>query len=514
LELFSDFRFLISDFPPQALDREPPSAMLNPSPASGRRWRKSAGETIRGFLMTTLPTAVPPCCELLESRVLLSGAGDLVHTVGPELTPHLYVVSASNGGKALFAGGWGFGNPDNPYSPVVDVYDSATRQWSMAYLSEPKVVDVAVTVRGKTFFASVYQGANGQSATLDIYDGTTGAFTASNLPHSTLYSVAASAGGKALFAGNDVGTQTADTLNPATGELGTVLLPVKVSGPPAAAVTVGNWTLIVSLFGANLFDITTGRWTGIDIPFSPSVGPMLAAGAGSKAFFIDDSGKIAIYDFTTRRWTSAHLPVPRFAVSMAAVGSKVIFAGGIRTFTNDPNSPSVDRVDVYDITTGRWSRATLAVPASLLSAATAGRTAIFAFGTAFGGLSGVKPELFTDTAPASLFTGSLTGKPGEKAKLTIFNTGDADLTGPYTVEVYASTDRTLKGAIPLGKLRVNGPLAAGASVSLQIPTALPRLPRGGNFYLLAAVVEGTGRRTAVAASAAAFHVKPAGAAWG
>lgn len=464
--------------------------------------------------MTTLTSSALPCCELLEPRIQMSGAADLVHTTATFADTRVGVHATSNGGKAFFAGGVYAREFDFLDADLVTVYEAATGQSSTLHLSAPRILNFAVTVGGKSVFADGYNQLTGFSAVVDIYDGTTGAFTASTRPRLTSYAVAAVARDKVLFAGDSSASPITDVFDPITRQWSTTTLPRQVFSDAAAAVVTGNYTLIVSPGGANLFDSVTGRWSGANVPFARSTRSLTAAVAGSKAVVVDDTGRVGIYNFVTHRWTTTHLRHPRTAIVVAAVGSKVIIAGGVPPQNANSTERPVDNVDVYDVITGRWSATHLNGATSDLAATTVGRTAIFAFGSAFSIPSGTGPDLFTDTNPSPLYTGSLSGHANGQANLTLFNTGDAGLTGPYTIEVYASADRTLKGAIPLGKLHVDTPLAAGASVSLQIPTAMPRSARHGAFFLLAVVVDGTGRRTAVAASATAFHVKPSAAAWG
>ena len=77
--------------------------------------------------------------------------------------------------------------------------------------------------------------------------------------------------------------------------------------------------------------------------------------------------------------------------------------------------------------------------------------------------------------------------------------GHADLTGPYTIQLYATTDRTLNGAILVGSLNVASPLTAGASSPFVVRSVIPKGAPAGTYHLLAAVRDAAGHVTPIAA---------------
>ena len=93
--------------------------------------------------------------------------------------------------------------------------------------------------------------------------------------------------------------------------------------------------------------------------------------------------------------------------------------------------------------------------------------------------------------------------------MTVINTGDADLAGPYSINLYASTDRTLTGAILVGSRVLTSPLAAGASATFSFRTIQPKDLPAGTYHLLAAVADGSGHLTPIAAEDSTFRIGPA-----
>jgi hypothetical protein len=89
----------------------------------------------------------------------------------------------------------------------------------------------------------------------------------------------------------------------------------------------------------------------------------------------------------------------------------------------------------------------------------------------------------------------------------VINTGDADLPAGYTVQLYASPDRTLNGSILVGSLGVSSPLAAGASSPFKVRTVIPAGTPGGIYHLLAAVQDAAGNITPIAAEDATFRIR-------
>jgi hypothetical protein len=124
-----------------------------------------------------------------------------------------------------------------------------------------------------------------------------------------------------------------------------------------------------------------------------------AVAAGNKIFFaggilpitsqtLSSSSRVDIYDITTKKWSIAELSEPRSDIGAVAVGNKVLFASGINKFTDDywGDVQFSTRVDIYDIITNKWS--TTEIPGAgdsfrdgfYATTAAAGNKAIFCSG--------------------------------------------------------------------------------------------------------------------------------------
>src|SRR5207237_9654119 len=88
-------------------------------------------------------------------------------------------------------------------SAVVDIYDSATGQWSTAALSDARWQLRVATVGSKVLFAGgTTDGTFNEAAataTVDIYDAATGEWSTAALSQARLVPTIATVGTKALF---------------------------------------------------------------------------------------------------------------------------------------------------------------------------------------------------------------------------------------------------------------------------------------------------------------------------
>ncbi len=90
---------------------------------------------------------------------------------------------------------------------------------------------------------------------------------------------------------------------------------------------------------------------------------------------------VDIYDFGAQTWSTAHLSTARGSMSVATAGNKIFFVGG-----TGPNFYGTTLVDIYDASTNTWSLSDLPSPASVVfSYAVAGNKVFFATGTPWGG---------------------------------------------------------------------------------------------------------------------------------
>ena len=87
------------------------------------------------------------------------------------------------------------------------------------------------------------------------------------------------------------------------------------------------------------------------------------------------SSNVDIYDFGTQTWSTAHLSTARAAVAVTA-GNKIFFVGGV-----GPGFYGTTRVDIYDASTNTWSLSDLPSPVStVFSYAVVGNKVFFATG--------------------------------------------------------------------------------------------------------------------------------------
>jgi N-acetylneuraminic acid mutarotase len=125
---------------------------------------------------------------------------------------------------------------------------------------------------------------------------------------------------------------------------------------------------------------------------SDAAGAVTVAAAGNKILFAggwatrtnnplggEASSRVDIYDIVTHAWTTAELSVARTNIAVAVCGNKIFFAGGgdtdEATFTI-----SYPNVDVYDVATNTWSVLYLSKAASGLAGASVGNKVLFGGG--------------------------------------------------------------------------------------------------------------------------------------
>lgn len=136
---------------------------------------------------------------------------------------------------------------------------------------------------------------------------------------------------------------------------------------------------------------------------------MAAAVLGNKAFFAGGSSlsysviptgqftyynNVDMYDAGTNQWSTATLSQVRSNLAAAALGNKVMFAGGN---TNPAGLTNTSRIDIYDVATSQWSIAELSQARSLLAGAALGNKIVFAGGYTSGGLPSSRVDIYDIT---------------------------------------------------------------------------------------------------------------------
>ncbi len=453
--------------------------------------------------------------ESLEQRLQFSDAPDLIHSTGSLSIPREAMGATSVGDRAFFAGGYvGFPRAGDAFTDVVDVYNAKTGIWSTAHLSQATAAETATHTETIVFFPG---GFLKSVKAIDIYDSVTSTWSIKSFRESRHWVQSATVIGQAVFISSvlnasgvpiggavDIFDATARRWSERNAltfrEL--VAIGTKILSSPYESPT----TLV--------FDGITHGWSTIKVPVR---GLRLEhpIAVGTKVFFRVGGTIGVIYDTVAGTWTQIATPrlgeqIGQDATSAATVGTKIIFAsgpffpGGLPVYANV--------VNVYDSVTGQWSTAPISVPRGGISATTVGNQALFAGGAVdiIGPTQAFTPQsavdIFTDTAPSPVLSGGLTGNIGHRNQVTIINTGDAALAGPYGIRLYASLDRTLNGAILVGTRGVTTPLPAGSSATFGVRTILPKDTPAGTYHLLAAISDGTGHLTPIAAEDATFRV--------
>jgi hypothetical protein len=247
-------------------------------------------------------------------------------------------AAAAAGNKIFFAGGFDYSTYAT--TKTVDIYDVSSGIWSTTELSEARSGVVGAGIGTKIFFGGGSVN-NIYSKTVDIYDVSTNSHTTAQLSEARYFLVAAAAGNKVLFAGG-------------------------VDTSHSASKTV------------DIYDMSSDKWTTAQLSEARFI---LAAGAaGNKILFaggaaaIGSSKTVDIYDVSTNTWSTSQLSEPRISLAGGGAGTKVFFAGGLANYGVSKT------VDVYDVLTGTWTTTTLSEARENLTAATAGNTILFGGG--------------------------------------------------------------------------------------------------------------------------------------
>jgi hypothetical protein len=155
-----------------------------------------------------------------------------------------------------------------------------------------------------------------------------------------------------------------------------------------------------SPFNVSMMEIGT-----LSDPRSPSV-----AAAGSKIVFAgganrveDDcqtwcntlpSAAIDIYDVNTRAWSVAQLSQPRQGIGALGCGNKIFLAGGSNYELWFNNGIVYNNVDIYDASTNTWTIAFLSQARTCVTAASLGNKVLFAGGTENGGDGTTRVDIY------------------------------------------------------------------------------------------------------------------------
>lgn len=203
------------------------------------------------------------------------------------------------GSKILFAGGWTPG----ANSSRVDIYDTITKAWSIAELTEPYRDGMAVaTVGDKVFFAG---GGNYDwvdvTSRVDIYNATTNTWSTAELSVARHDLAAVTLDGKVFFAGGAIwgnirqGSTVVDIYNNETNTWST------------ARLSEGRYELTATSVGNKLY-------------FAGGINDMY-----------NISRKIDVFDSETNTWSVSQLQEPKTGHAAVSINNKIFWAGGAKT---------------------------------------------------------------------------------------------------------------------------------------------------------------------------------------
>jgi hypothetical protein len=223
------------------------------------------------------------------------------------------------GSKILFAGGWTSGG----HSSRVDIFDTTTKTWSIAELTDPYRDGMAVaTVGDKVLFAGGgdYDWIDVTSR-VDIYNATTNSWSTAELSVARNDLAAVTLGKKVFFAGG---------------------------------ATWGNIRQ-----GSNVIDIydnDTNTWTTAHL--SEGRYELTATAVGNKIYFAGGinnmysiSRKIDVFDSETNSWSVSQLYEPKTGHAAIAVDKKIFWAGGA-TASYQRGYPASSLVEIKDVVAG------------------------------------------------------------------------------------------------------------------------------------------------------------------
>jgi Secretion system C-terminal sorting domain/Galactose oxidase, central domain len=260
-----------------------------------------------------------------------------------------YTQAAAAAGKALFIGGAKIPGFSFAPSKKIEIYDFATRQWLPEQPTQNGTVLSGVAVADSLVFI-----AGGQNPQTGVFYKLVEVFDAKNNKW-----------------------KPTQNLSIARSDIATVKVGQEIWFAGGAIQTSAtNFTYYDVI---DIYNLQTGVWTTkkLSVPRTCTGaflnGKVLFAGghaAGGAVSIVD------IYDTATQQWSTAQLTVPRFNMAATTAGTYAVFAGG-STYTTD----ALDAVDIWNSTTNTWTSAKLSEPRAFMGAATVcGTKAIFAGG--------------------------------------------------------------------------------------------------------------------------------------
>lgn len=276
--------------------------------------------------------------------------------VGKLSKARIDLAVASAGTKILFAGGTMTADcPECWGSSQVDIYDTATKVWTTAKLSEGRFGIKAITAGSKIFFAGGEHGDGANDSyynNVDIYDASTNTWSVEHLSEPRSHVGAASLEDKLIFAGGEK-----------------------------------NWNYDCSKV-VDIYNLSTSTWSTATL--STERAYLSALSVNNKVYFaggtIEDrwytqSPRIDIYDNRTSTWSTSEMAVHHGITGGTVLRENIYWSGDcsveIRNAYNGTNKIASlshpggrysvvknnkvvfmsggDKFDIYDPATDKWS---------------------------------------------------------------------------------------------------------------------------------------------------------------
>jgi hypothetical protein len=138
----------------------------------------------------------------------------------------------------------------------------------------------------------------------------------------------------------------------------------------------------------DIYNVTSGSWTTATLSIARH--ELAATSSGNLVFFgggwnqtggTTPYNQVDIYNISDNSWSTATLSQARAGLAATSVGNVILFAGGYNSNTTFNPAYFSNVVDIYNVTSGTWSSATLSQGRWYLAATTvANRYALFAGG--------------------------------------------------------------------------------------------------------------------------------------
>ncbi|WP_158638352.1 T9SS type A sorting domain-containing protein [Panacibacter ginsenosidivorans] len=274
---------------------------------------------------------------------------------------------------------------------------SAISQWTVDSLNSPRA-NIPVAVFGNKMVFGAGTGIN-----WDVFDFSTNTHTSGSLSFNRTDIKFAQAGTNAYYAGGKYGpytdplyTKNVDIYNSATNTWSVAKL--SLARLVGGAGSISNKVFFAGGLGrdfggpvyiynrVDIFNASTGLRTTAKL--SKARSNIAVGSAADKILFAGgwywdimynqlQTNVVDIYNNTTGIWSKALLSKKREEIGVAVVGNKILFAGG---YTSTGTSFASKNVDIYDALTNTWTNTNFSVGRYDMAIAVVGTKAYFAGG--------------------------------------------------------------------------------------------------------------------------------------